>query len=270
MSEWQPIEEEASHERILLATDIKEEAVVNAKLKELSSWEKNNVYVIVKDDGQPTISTRWVLTNKLIENHKTIKARLVLRGFEEEDIQKMQKDSPTFSKECLRIVLAVLSTSNWKCNSLDVKTAFLQGHKIERNIFVKPPKEAETENVLWKLNKVVYGLVDAARAWYLRVKEELINLGMKMSLYDEALFYWLNNGKCEGLTIVHVDDFLWGGSQNFHNEVMTKVRNIFTIGSENPRISTMLVSASINVMIELNMTRKTISLQLRKWFYMDV
>ena len=56
---------------------------------------------------------------------------------------------------------------------MDLKTVFLQGKSIERDVFIKPPKEANT-NKLWKLNTTVYGLCDAPREWYLSVKKELL------------------------------------------------------------------------------------------------
>ena len=42
---------------------------------------------------------------------------------------------------------------------------------------------------MWKLQKCVYGLADACRYWYLRVKEELIKLGANVSSVDPGLFY---------------------------------------------------------------------------------
>ena len=56
-----------------------------------------------------------------------------------------------------------------------MKTAFLQGIKIGRIIYLRPPNEANTIKV-WKLQKCVYGLADAGRYWYLRVREELLKL----------------------------------------------------------------------------------------------
>ncbi|XP_057290731.1 uncharacterized protein LOC130613397 [Hydractinia symbiolongicarpus] len=126
----------------------------------------------------------------------------------------------------------MLATYELECHTLDVKTAFLQGNQIDREVIIKPPKEANTTGVLWKLNKVVYNLADASRAWYLRVKEELIGLGLRMSLFDAALFYWIQDDCCQGLIVIHVDDFLWGGSHDFQVKVISPIRETFLIGSE--------------------------------------
>ena len=44
--------------------------------------------------------------------------------------------------------------NDWKINTMDIRTAFLQGNSIERDVYLKPPKEAHTKK-LWKLNTTV-------------------------------------------------------------------------------------------------------------------
>ena len=53
---------------------------------------------------------------------------------------------------------------------------------------MKLPKEASTKK-LWKLEKCVYGLNEASRYWYERVKVEFLKVGMEKSNYDDALFF---------------------------------------------------------------------------------
>ena len=61
--------------------------VLEAKRKEVENLEKYNVFEKVKNEGQETIGTRWVITAK--ESHdgqKTgTKPRLVARGFQEKN-----------------------------------------------------------------------------------------------------------------------------------------------------------------------------------------
>ena len=59
--------------------------------------------------------------------------------------------------------------------------------------------------MLWKLNKTVYGLTDAPRKWYLKVKEELIATG-NICKYDK-LFFRKVNGELHGIICCYVDDF---------------------------------------------------------------
>ena len=214
-------EEEVSESFLLSPSD---PLVISARRSELSSWEKNKVYTVVPDVGQSKITTRW------IDNEK--KSRLVARGFQEKNVT-VRTDSPTCSKEGLKVALAIIVSNGWSCNSLDVKTAFLQGDKIDRPVYLLPPPEAKCEKgKLWKLKKCVYGLNDAARSWYLTVKKELIKLGAEMSKLDQAVFTWYYEGKLHGIISTHVDDFCWGGSKIFRQSVIENIKTTFVIKSE--------------------------------------
>ena len=125
-----------------------ENEVHKAKMSELQQWKEQNVYNEVEDEGQNTISLRWVVQPKTIEGKTCIKARLCARGFEEE--QPFRTDSPTCSREGVRVALTTIASLSWKLNSIDVCTAFLQGKEIERTVFVKPPKETNNNNKIWK------------------------------------------------------------------------------------------------------------------------
>ena len=77
----------------------------------------------------------------------------------------------------------------------------------------------------------MYGLCDAARAWYNRVKTELNKLSVEMCTLDNSLFFWRNGGKLEGIICIYVDDFLWTGTLQFYNKVITILKTKFLIGS---------------------------------------
>ena len=104
-----------------------------------------------------------MVTEKVTDGNKIVKARLVIQGFQEEQITRA--DSPTCSKDNMRLLLAVSLARGWVIHSLDVKAAFLQGREIERDVYIKTPKEANSNKPIWRLRKVVYGLCDASRSW---------------------------------------------------------------------------------------------------------
>jgi len=115
-------------------------------------------------------------------------------------------------------------------NSIDIKAAFLQSERFEREVYLVPPIEAGcNDNVLWKLEKCVYGLNDAARKWYLTVKTFLLKMGCNEVKTDPAAFYWYYEGELCGMFLMHVDDFLWGGTERFENVVITQIRNNFQV-----------------------------------------
>lgn len=204
-----------------------------AKKAELDSWKRNNVYEEVEDRGQKCISTRWICTLKEVNEGIIPKARLVARGFEELDKDNIPKDSPTCSTEALRLVLSVFAIKHWKPHSIDIKTAFLQGSELTRDLYLRPPKEVNAKSYVWRLRKCVYGLSDASLIWYKKVCEVMIRCGAKLSLVDPAVFYWIDSkGEVIGILASHVDDFIWGGSQQFVRDVIPEIRKSFNIGRE--------------------------------------
>ena len=205
--------------------------VENAKDNELRNWLREDVYEVVRDEGQESMSVRWVITPKMIDGKMSTKARLVARGFEE-DSTALRTDSPTCMKDTLRLILAIAVSKKWALNSIDIKAAFLQGNPIERELYLRPPKEASQPGKLWRLKKVVYGLSDASRVWYLRVFGELKKLGASVSKYDRAVFIWKNGNTVEGILAAHVDDFLWVGSDEFVSCVIDPLRKTFKVSSE--------------------------------------
>ena len=218
-----------SNEECLVAETVKticDDQVNNAKLEELKNWKTNDVYREVNNHGQETISVRWVITTKAIDQKVTCKARLCARGFEEE--QPFRKDSPTGSREGLRLTLAILASKGWTLNSLDIKSAFLQGKEIDRMVFIKPPPEAMTDK-LWELKKCVYGLADAPQKWHIKLKEELEKSGATQCRYDEGLFYVRQNNELIGILSCHVDDILWGGTSVFEETIIWRICKIFFI-----------------------------------------
>ena len=204
-----------------------------AKASELNSWADNRVFTKVTDCGQDRIQTRWVCTYKDLNGGKVAKARLVAKGFQDPDAASTRSDSPTCAKESLRLVLMLIASNKWTLNSMDIKTAFLQGMKFDRDVYLLPPPEAKVEKgYIWKLNKCVYGLTDASRVWYLTVRDQLLKFGMKVSAHDEAVFVYHHSGHMQGIVSAHVDDFCWAGTNLFEKCVISNIRQVFKVKSE--------------------------------------
>ena len=128
-------------------------------------------------------------------------------------------------------MFSLIASKKWPINTIDVKGAFLQGKDLERYIIVRPPKEAQTSKI-WKLTKCVYGLGDASRYWYLKVREELCKLGARPSKLDQGVFYFSKNNEIIGVFILFVDGIIWAGKPIFNN-IIERFKKIFHIGAEN-------------------------------------
>ena len=108
----------------------------------------------------------------------------------------------------------------------------MKGSQIKRDVYLRPPPEADQPKTLWKLKTCVYGLSDAPRSWYVRVRDEFEKLKVKTSIYDHALFFWHEDGILQGIIASHVDDFIFGGSKVFISEVINPLKEIFCISHE--------------------------------------
>ena len=217
------------HEEILAVLVDKDDTntpeALEAKQKELDKLQEFDTYEVIEDEGQEYITTLWVVTKKGDE----LRARLTAKGFQE--LQEVPKESPTMHKHTLRIILAIAATNKWNISASDVKSAFLQGNELDRIVLVKPPKEAKLQKKLWRLRKCLYGLRDASKKWYEKVKHNLEKLGFKKSIYDSGLFFLTNDkGELEGLIGIHVDDFIHCGTKFFNEVVLNKVLSAFKIG----------------------------------------
>ena len=65
----------------------------------------------------------------------------MVRGFGEEFM--MPRDSPTVGKGTMRTFLAIASRENWRVKTIDIKSAFLQGRELRRDVTLNRQKRVE-------------------------------------------------------------------------------------------------------------------------------
>ena len=139
---------EKMHETEINITEIankqksESEEIVSAKVNELEKLVQFDTYEEVNYNGQKVLSTRWVITNK---NGQT-KARLVVRGFEEKDLE-IPRDSPTIGKGAMRLLISIAVLKNWSLKTTDIKSAFLQGKELEREIYISHQKKVRHHSI---------------------------------------------------------------------------------------------------------------------------
>jgi len=136
---------------------------------------------------------------------------LVLKGFQ--DKRGLQGASPTVNKSILRLFFYSAQGLQGKFRVVDIKKAFLQAPASgEVSILIRPPdKVVEQGNSsrppgFYKLNKAVYGSVDAARRFYLTLADKFKTNQWSRSKVDPCLFSKVSEGKVSRLAITHVDD----------------------------------------------------------------
>ena len=120
-------------------------ASLKAKEQELRHFLDYDVYEVVdRPKNENILGTQWVIVDKEVTGKKGYvrKARLCMRGDQEQNVQNIHKDSPTVNKINIKLMLIEAVRKKWKISSSDATRAFLQTSEIDRDVYVKPLKEA--------------------------------------------------------------------------------------------------------------------------------
>nr|GEZ02776.1 putative ribonuclease H-like domain-containing protein [Tanacetum cinerariifolium] len=162
------------------------------------------------------IGTKWVLKNKKDERGIVIrnKARLVAQGHtQEEGIDYEEIITPIARIEAIRLFLAYASFMGFTVYQMDVKSAFLYGTIDEEVYVMQPPgfQDPEFPNRVYKVEKAMYGLHQAPRAWYGTLSKYLLDNGFQRGTIDQTLFIRKHRGDFL-LVQVYVDDIIFGSS----------------------------------------------------------
>ncbi|GJY58000.1 putative ribonuclease H-like domain-containing protein [Tanacetum coccineum] len=174
-------------------------------------------------DLQSTTQTRNMSKN--LEEHRNKKdergivirnkARLVAQGYtQEEGIDYDEVFAPVARIEAIRLFLAYASFKDFVVYQMDVKSAFLYG-KIEEEVYVcQPPgfEDPDFPDRVYKVEKALYGLHQAPRAWYETLSTYLLDNGFQRGKIDKTLFIKRHKGDIL-LVQVYVDDIIFGSTK---------------------------------------------------------
>ncbi|GKD99141.1 putative ribonuclease H-like domain-containing protein [Tanacetum coccineum] len=120
------------------------------------------------------------------------KAKLVAQGYtQEEGIDYDEVFAPVARIEAIRLFLAYASYMGFIVYQMDVKSAFLYG-TIEEEVYVcQPPGFEDTHfpDKVYKVEKALYGLHQAPRAWYETLSTYLLENRFRRGTIDKTLFF---------------------------------------------------------------------------------
>ncbi|GJV66285.1 putative ribonuclease H-like domain-containing protein, partial [Tanacetum coccineum] len=168
------------------------------------------------------IETKWVYRNKKDERGIVVrnKARLVAQGYTQEERIDYDKvfAFPVARIEAIRLFLAYASFMGFIVYQMDVKSSFLYG-TIENEVYVcQPPgfEDPQFPDKVYKVEKALYGLHQALRAWYKTLSTYLIENGFRRGTIDKTFF--IKKDK---------DKFYWGTYFFLGLQVQQKENGIF-------------------------------------------
>ncbi|GJX02330.1 putative ribonuclease H-like domain-containing protein [Tanacetum coccineum] len=167
---------------------------IEAMQDELLQFKLQKVWTLVDlPYGKRAIGTKWVYRNKKDDRGIVVrnKARLVAQGYtQEEGIDYDEVFAPVARIEAIRLFLAYASFMNFIVYQMDVKSAFLYG-TIEEEVYVCQPlgfEDPEFPNKVNKVEKALYGLHQAPRAWYKTLSTYLLENRFRRGTIDKTLF----------------------------------------------------------------------------------
>ncbi|GJU31440.1 retrovirus-related pol polyprotein from transposon TNT 1-94, partial [Tanacetum coccineum] len=156
-------------------------------------------------NGKRAIGTKWVYRNKKDERGIVIKKKARI--------------------EAIMLSLAYASFKDFVVYQMDAKSAFLYG-KIEEEVYVYQPLRFEDPDFLdrvYKVEKALYALHQAPRAWYETLSTYLLDNGFQRGKIDKTLFIRRDKGEVMlGLQVKQKEDGIFISQDKYVTEILKK------------------------------------------------
>nr|GEZ14601.1 hypothetical protein [Tanacetum cinerariifolium] len=161
----------------------------------------------------------WKLCKKSFFNSKSRKSGLwliVLKGPDplgQNGFSRIKRMKEELLIEAIRLFLAYASFMGFTMYQMDVKSAFLYGTINEKVYVMQPPgfQDPAFPAKVYKVEKAMYGLHQAPRAWYGTLSKYLLKNGFQRGTIDQALF--IRRQREDFILVqVYVDDIIFGSS----------------------------------------------------------
>ncbi|GJW82692.1 putative ribonuclease H-like domain-containing protein [Tanacetum coccineum] len=233
--------------------------------EELLQFKLQQVWTLVDlPHSKRAIGTKWVYRNKKDKRGIVIrnKARLIAQGYtQEEGIDYDEVFAPVARIEAIRLFLTYASFKDFVVYQMNVKSAFLYG-KIKEEVYVcQPPgfEDPEFPDIVYKVEKALYGLHQAPRAWYETLSTYLLDNRFQRCQIDMTLF--IKRVKSDILLVqVYVDDIIFrSNKKKLCTEFETLMHKKFQMSS----------MGDLTFFLGLQMTQKDDGIFITQDKYMD-
>uniref|UniRef100_A0A7S2KWV0 Integrase catalytic domain-containing protein n=1 Tax=Leptocylindrus danicus TaxID=163516 RepID=A0A7S2KWV0_9STRA len=181
-------------------------------------------------EGAKVLTSTWTMKKKANGKYR---ARLNARGYEQKDgehYDEHDKFAPVMNEITGNIAMVLSLMAGWAIKVLDVKGAFLHG-KFEkgRTLYMEVPqgfKNYYKNNSVLKLNKTLYGTIQAAKRFWIELLKVFHELKYKKSDADPCLYFkWTLAGLIIWFT--WVDDCVTCGNKEAVDLELDKMKAIF-------------------------------------------
>jgi len=197
--------------------------------KEFHDMNVRQVWEVIDRSELPgdrrCVKCKWVLK---IKRNGIYRARLVACGYSQipgVDFNEVPY-SPVINDVTYRLLLVLSLVHGYSRVIVDVETAFLHGElEAEEEIYMECPQGMEdSKNKVLRLKKTIYGLVQAAKAFYKKLTQVLKSIGFEGGIIDPCLL--TRKGK-KGIVhiAIYVDDCFCCGDMEEIEQVIEDMKN---------------------------------------------
>ena len=125
-----------------------------------------------------------------------------------EGVHYTEKYSPTPATASVWVLLAMAVAKDGELRHFDTEQAFLKVD-FDEEIYIEIPEEfQEFPGAVRRLNKAIFGLVQAGRCWNNKFCDDITAIGFEQAKADPCVFRKVVDGEAEMVVVVHVDDIL--------------------------------------------------------------
>ena len=189
------------------------EQYIEAMKKEVATLVHQNTWVSVpRQPGMNVLKGTWVFKLKRLPDGTPYryKSRYCARGdLQREGVDFFEAYAPVVQWSTIRLLLSTVLTEGWTTRQVDYTNAFAQA-ELREDVDVEFPKLfAPSGGGDWvlKLLKSLYGLRQAPKTFFEKLREGLLERGYTQSNIDPCLFMK------EGIMcVVYVDDTIFAGA----------------------------------------------------------
>jgi hypothetical protein len=168
--------------------------------------------LVPRAPGTNVVTGKWLFRHKLTSDGSLdcYKAHWVLRGFTQRPgVDYDETFSPIVKFATVRSVLSLALSRDWAIHQLDIKNAFLHDTLTEIVYCSQPTGfvDADRPDLVYRLNRSLYGLKHAPRAWYSLFASYLASIGFVEAKSDTSLFIY-RRGDDTVYLLLYVDDIV--------------------------------------------------------------
>ncbi|CAK0827114.1 unnamed protein product [Prorocentrum cordatum] len=159
------------------------------------------------------------------------KSRLVVVGFRDRLLGMFRRDAPTASRLAEALLLTLAAAMGMALSLGDVKNVYFNGQNLQREVYLEQPRgglPGLAPGQLLRARKAIYGFAEAARLFWLALRDALLSDGWLQSRLEPALFYRRVDGQLKGVAVSHVDDVLVARMKDMQlSDLLPKVLGTF-------------------------------------------